>query len=100
MRLPVIGHIPFLAADEKAKQLVAAGSTTIDPLLITHYQSNSIGAEAYRGVRTALYFSTQGAGHQVIQVTSPNVSDGKSTLAANLAASIRPDSNRVGSVKH
>lgn len=93
--LPVIGHIPFLAADEKAQQLVASGSNTVDPLLITHYQSNSVGAEAYRGVRTALYFSTQGAGHQVIQVTSPNVSDGKSTLAANLAVSIAQSGKRT-----
>lgn len=93
--LPVIGHIPAMAADEKAQQLVAAGSTTIDPMLVTHYQSNSVAAEAYRGVRTALYFSTQGAGHQVIQVTSPNVSDGKSTLAANLAVSIAQSGKRT-----
>jgi capsular exopolysaccharide synthesis family protein len=93
--LPVIGHVPFLAADEKAQALIAAGSTTVDPMLITHYQSGSIGAEAYRGVRTALYFSTQGAGHQVIQVTSPNVSDGKSTLAANLAVSIAQSGKRT-----
>lgn len=93
--LPVIGHVPFLAADEKAAQLVSAGSSTLDPMLITHYQSNSIGAEAYRGVRTALYFSTEGANHQVIQVTSPNVSDGKSTLAANLAVSIAQSGKRT-----
>lgn len=93
--LPVIGHIPFMAADEKAAAMVASGTSTLDPMLVTHYQSNSIGAEAYRGVRTALYFSTQGAGHQVIQVTSPNVSDGKSTLAANLAVSIAQSGKRT-----
>ncbi|MFL5328014.1 MAG: polysaccharide biosynthesis tyrosine autokinase [Gemmataceae bacterium] len=93
--LPVIGHVPFLAADEKAQELVAAGSSTVDPMLITHYQSSSIGAEAYRGVRTALYFSTRGEAHQVIQVTSPNVGDGKSTLAANLAASIAQSGKRT-----
>ncbi len=93
--LPVIGHVPFMAADEKAAAMVAAGTATLDPMLVTHYQSNSIGAEAYRGVRTALYFSTQGAGHQVIQVTSPNVSDGKSTLAANLAVSIAQSGKRT-----
>lgn len=93
--LPVIGHIPFLAADEKAQSLVAAGSNAVDPMLITHYQSNSIGSEAYRGVRTSLYFSTQGATHKVIQVTSPNVGDGKSTLAANLAVSIAQSGKRT-----
>ncbi len=93
--LAVIGHVPYMAADEKAAAMVAAGTATLDPMLVTHYQSNSIGAEAYRGVRTALYFSTQGAGHQVIQVTSPNVSDGKSTLAANLAVSIAQSGKRT-----
>ena len=92
--LPVIGHVPYLAADEKAQELVANGTATVDPMLITHYQSGSIGAEAYRGVRTALYFSTRGENHKVIQVTSPNVSDGKSTLAANLAASIAQSGKR------
>ena len=36
--------------------------------------------EAYRGIRTALYFSTRGGGHKVIQITSPNKADGKSIL--------------------
>lgn len=86
--LPVIGHIPYFAADEKAQKAISAGEATIDPMICTHYSSNSVSSEAYRSVRTALYFNTQGIGHQVIQVTSPNMADGKSTLAANLAVSI------------
>lgn len=86
--LPVIGHIPFFLPDEKAQKQIAAGEPTVDPMLCTHYASNSVSAEAYRSVRTAIYFNTQGVGHQVIQVTSPNMADGKSTLAANLAISI------------
>jgi capsular exopolysaccharide synthesis family protein len=86
--LPVIGHIPYFQADEKAAKQIAAGELGIDPMICTHYASNSVSSEAYRSVRTALYFNTQGAGHQVIQVTSPNMADGKSTLAANLAVSI------------
>lgn len=93
--LPVIGHVPFIAPDDKAKNLVAAGTTALDPMLCTHYASNSVESEAYRGVRTALYFNTRGAGHQVIQVTSPNASDGKSTLAANLAVSIAQSGKRT-----
>ena len=64
-------------------------------MLCTHYQSNSVSSEAFRSVRTALYFNTHGVGHQVIQVTSPNVSDGKSTLAANLAVSIAQSGKRT-----
>ena len=86
--LPVIGHIPFFVPDEKAQKQIAAGEPCIDPMLCTHYASNSVSAEAYRSIRTAIYFNTQGIGHQVIQVTSPNMADGKSTLATNLAVSI------------
>src|SRR5438067_9192966 len=93
--LPVIGHIPFFDADEAAKKAAATAQPDVDPMVIVHYQSNSIAAEAYRGVRTALYFNSQGVGHQVIQVTSPNVSDGKSTLAANLAVSIAQSGKRT-----
>ena len=46
-------------------------------------------------MRTALYFSTQGGGHNLIQVTSPDMGDGKSTLAANLAISIAQSGKRV-----
>ncbi len=93
--LPVIGHIPYYAPDEKAAKQVAAGEPVVDPMLCTHYQSNSVSSEAFRSVRTALYFNTHGVGHQVIQVTSPNVSDGKSTLAANLAVSIAQSGKRT-----
>jgi capsular exopolysaccharide synthesis family protein len=92
--LPVIGHIPYYAPDEKASKQVAAGEPVVDPMLCTHYQSNSVSSEAFRSVRTALYFNTHGVGHQVIQVTSPNVSDGKTTLAANLAVSIAQSGKR------
>lgn len=94
--LPVIGHIPFFDSDEAASKIAASGAQPdVDPMVIAHYQTNSIAAEAYRGVRTALYFNSQGVGHQVIQVTSPNVSDGKSTLAANLAVSIAQSGKRT-----
>jgi capsular exopolysaccharide synthesis family protein len=46
-------------------------------------------------VRTNLYFSTRGESHKIIQVTSPNVSDGKSTVAANLAICIAQSGKKI-----
>jgi capsular exopolysaccharide synthesis family protein len=46
-------------------------------------------------VRTALFFHTRGAGHTVLQITSPNMGDGKSTLSANLAISIAQSGRKV-----
>lgn len=87
--LPVVGHIPLLEIDAKAE--VGA----LDARLCTYYHPQSVQAEAFRGVRTALYFSTHGETHKVIQVTSPNASDGKSTVAANLATSIAQSGKKV-----
>jgi polysaccharide biosynthesis transport protein len=46
-------------------------------------------------VRTALYFGTGGTKPRVIQITSPNRADGKTTLSANLSVSIAQSGKRV-----
>ncbi len=93
--LPVVGHIPLLTPDEEAAGKIAAGQLVPDPLLCCYYRPRSVEAEAYRAVRTALYFSVDGEGHKVIQITSPNQSDGKSTLASNLAIAIAQSGKKV-----
>jgi len=90
--VPVIGHIPMIDLTTPAD---AGTPTTLSPGLVTALRPKSVAAETYRGVRTQLYFSTQGRGHQLIQVTSPNPGDGKSTLAANLAVTIAQSGKRV-----
>jgi capsular exopolysaccharide synthesis family protein len=95
--LAVVGHIPFIEHDEET---VAATGDNGRPLrlgaaLATYLRPNSLEAEAYRGVRTAVLFSAQGEGSKVIQVTSPSMGDGKSTLAANLAISIAQSGKTV-----
>jgi polysaccharide biosynthesis transport protein len=82
LQLPVIGHIPYVAPGDDDEE------SEIDSSICLYHQPRSKWAEAYRGIRTALYFSTRGEGHKVIQVSSPNPGDGKSTLAANLAVAI------------
>jgi len=89
--LPVVGHIPFF---ESVDQLPPADGPHVDPGLCTVFRPKSREAEAYRGVRTALFFNRQG-GHTVIQVTSPDMGDGKSTLIANLAVSMAQAEKKV-----
>lgn len=88
--LPVIGHIPPIRTHLPVDQAVDVESNVVCAL-----RPKSVEAEAYRGVRTALYFSTKGKGHQIIQVTSPSQGDGKSTLAANLAVCIAQSGKRI-----
>src|SRR5262249_51199726 len=58
--LPVVGYIPQLHPADAATTADAG----LSPMLCSHYRSRSREAEAYRGVRTALYFSTHGEGHK------------------------------------
>lgn len=53
--------------------------------LITHFNSKSAISEAYRTLRTNMYFAGIERPFQSILVTSPFSNDGKSTITANLA---------------
>jgi capsular exopolysaccharide synthesis family protein len=48
-------------------------------------ESDSFSAEAYRTIRTAIFFGTPNGTAQTILITSPEMGEGKSTLASNLA---------------
>lgn len=83
--VPVVGHIPNIEIGRERKRL---GTTRLHPSLVTYHRPGSQMAEAYRAVRTALLSGTRNQAHQLIQITSPNPGDGKSTLSTNLAMSI------------
>ena len=53
-----------------------------------HLQPRSDVAEAYRAIRTAIYFGMSGYPAKTILITSPASGDGKTTLASNLAIAI------------
>ena len=86
----VLANIPVLNLPEQPDL-----SAPLDSSLVVHHEPKSQEAESYRGLRTALYFSTQGSGHQVIQVTSPSAGDGKSTLSVNLAICMAQSGRKV-----
>ena len=95
LRLPVVGQIPFLKTLEDRAGKSPPEADPLAPILYSHHHPKSMEAESYRGVRTALYFNIHGKGHKVIQITSPNSGDGKSTMAANLAISIAQSGKKV-----
>jgi len=53
-----------------------------------YLESKSVVAEAYRTIRTAVFFGAPKEGAKTILITSPAPGDGKSTLASNLAISM------------
>lgn len=86
--LNVLGHIPVLPGGQaEDPSLIHATMVALRP--------NSIHAEYYRGVRASVLTAVQDTGQKVFVVTSPNPGDGKSTTAANLAASLARTGKRV-----
>lgn len=95
--LPVVGHIPLFRGAKLNTATVpkSAEPGAVDPLIATYHHPRGRLAEAYRAVRAAIYFSTRGSGHKVVQITSPGPGDGKTTLASNLAVSIAQSGKTV-----
>src|SRR5262249_37183572 len=83
--LPVLAHVPLLEDDGAP---ASSEGVQLERSLASFHRPASPEAEAYRGARTALYFRTRDEDHKAIQVPSPKMGDGKSTIAANLAIAI------------
>ena len=66
-----------------------------NPDLIAYHEPQSPAAENIRRLRTALYFHATDEKSKVFQITSPIAGDGKTTLTANLAASLANAGKRV-----
>lgn len=90
--LPLIGHIPFMTINKRTPGMA---DSVLDKSLCTYHRPKSRISEAYRAVRTALFFSTGGEQHKCIQITSPTSGDGKSTLSGNLSVAIANSGKRT-----
>ncbi len=88
---PVLGHIPAM----QLEKLVKKPNQTVDSSLCTIHHSRGRVSEAYRSIRTGLFFSNRTGDLKVIQVTSPVPGDGKSTLSANLAVTMAQSGRSV-----
>lgn len=90
LNVTVLGHIPIMDISKVKKSIEG-----VDPSVCSIHHSKGRTSEAYRTIRTGLYFSSRGKTLKVIQVTSPVPGDGKSTLASNLAVTMAQSGRRV-----
>ena len=97
LNVPVLGVIPQLDDEIKGK-LPADPNTSLDARardLITHYEPKSMGAEAFRALRTNLQFLRLEMQGKLILITSSFVQEGKTLNAVNLALSMAQAGNKV-----
>jgi len=73
--IPVLGTVPSMS---KRQTISERG-------MIVHKETASLAAEAYRTIRTAVFFGVPDGKAKVILVTSPLPGDGKTTLVSNMA---------------
>lgn len=91
--LSVLGQVPSFSAS--SLQLAAKARPDLDPTLFYLTRPGSVEAEAYRSIRTSLFFRCQRLGLKVIQVTSAEPQDGKTTVAANLSLAMAHAGKKV-----
>lgn len=89
--LPVVGRLPEMVVPRAEAQPDAP----VDPRVRSYYEPESNFADAIREVQAALFARMRGESHRLIQITSPNHTDGKSMLAANLAVSLAQSGQTV-----
>lgn len=70
---------------ESEGRIISAMSNAVRYGQKAHLEPKSIVAEAYRTIRTAVFFGVPQEEAQTILITSPAPGDGKSTVASNLA---------------
>ncbi len=75
LHLPILGTVPAMSRWQKAR----------DRGRKVRLQPNSLEAEAFRTIRTALFFGIRQSNMRTLLVTSPAPGDGKSMLVSNLA---------------
>ena len=90
LHLPMLGEVPQFT-EEPAHM----DDSQFDSALWYYYRPASREAEAYRSLRTSLLLKTDRSGAKVLQVTSAEPGDGKTTSVSNLALAIAQTGRKV-----
>ncbi|UCD80354.1 MAG: polysaccharide biosynthesis tyrosine autokinase [Desulfobacterales bacterium] len=97
LNVPVLGVIPQLDDEIKRKRRPIRRSPKEDRArdLVTHYEPKSMGAEAFRALRTNLQFLRLEMKGKLFLITSSFVQEGKTLNVVNLALSMAQAGNKV-----
>jgi capsular exopolysaccharide synthesis family protein len=89
----VLGAVPAFHTTPETDRLLR--QSRLHPRLCYSHHPGSREAEAFRSVRTALLFTAQEHGAKLIQMSSPEPGDGKTTSICNLAIAVAQSGKRV-----
>jgi len=95
-RIPSLGMIPHLkSVDNKNKRLSLNSPNKIESQFITFKQPKSPISDAIFHIRASIELSGPKGAPKVLLVTSPNASDGKTTISINLASALAASGRKV-----
>lgn len=92
LHIPVVGRIPRIDIRKAQKQNPNLPGV---PTLVVAHNPGSTVAEAFRDIRTSLFFQSVTDDVKTILFTSPSPGDGKSTTCCNLALSIAQAGKKI-----
>jgi capsular exopolysaccharide synthesis family protein len=97
LQVPVLGVIPLLQSDELSKVRTERRDPARTRMrdLVTHFKPESMGAEAFRALRTNLQFLRLETKGKVFLITSSFVQEGKTLNIVNLALTMAQAGNKV-----
>lgn len=87
VKIPYLSSVPVFQAH-------ASGDMLYDEMLVSYSMPDSLAAEAYRGLRTSILFSSPEE-NKTLLFTSSNQSEGKSTTSANMAVAMAQNGART-----
>ncbi|MFH1488293.1 MAG: polysaccharide biosynthesis tyrosine autokinase [Pseudomonadota bacterium] len=89
LQVPYLGPVPVIAENRGRR-----GDNPL-PELVTFNVPKSTASEAYRGIRTGIFFSSAEKEPQVILVSSAGPGEGKTITATNIAVTMAQSGSRV-----
>lgn len=93
--LPTLAVVPHFSSKKTAPAEVSPGGAKLLPDLVSYLEPQSIAAEAYRTLRSAILLSAVDREPKALLITSGFAEEGKSTTASNLAISFAQRHEKV-----
>lgn len=83
--MPTLAVVPHFVFKKSAVTVTPRGKSNILPDVVSWLEPHSLGAEAFRTLRSAIMLSVADREPKMLMITSGLAEEGKSTTAANLA---------------